>query len=163
VRRMAVIAALVVVLTSACSSGDGGDGSSSSPTTEQKAADVALILTMYHDINQAFQRKPDDGIRAVIAAQYPEDRADVDFARCLNTIAPGAKTLPPTKRIHMVPNVLTTTLDSGYTLTSNRVKGLHPKGRIYVTDVTMTDGGRPTVHQRHQVILGGKAYQFSTC
>jgi hypothetical protein len=162
VRRMAVTAALLVVLTAACSSGDQGDGASASPS-DQKTADVALILTMYHDINEAFQRKPDDGIRAVIAAQYPEVRADVDFARCLNAIAPGAKTLPPTKRIHMVPNVLTTTLDSGYTLTSNRVKGLHPKGRIYVTDVTMTDGGRPTVHQRHQVIFGGKAYQFSTC
>lgn len=162
-RRMMVVAALVALVTAACSSGDGSRGSSASTTTDQKVADVALILTMYHDINQAFQHKPDDGIRAVIASQYPEDRADVDFTRCLNTIAPGAKTLPSSKRIHMVPNVLTTTLDPGYTLTSNRVKGLHPRGRIYVTDVTMTDGGRPTVHQRHQVVLDGKAYQFSTC
>jgi hypothetical protein len=162
-RRMMVVAALVVLLTAACSSGDGGQGSSASTTTDQKAADVALILTMYHDINQAFPYKPDDGIRAVIAAQYPGDRADVDFARCLNAIVPGAKTLPSSKRIHMVPNVLTTTLDSGYTLTSNRVKGLHPRGRIYVTNVTMTDGGRPTVHQRHQVVLDGKAYQFPSC
>jgi len=83
---------------------------------------------MYQDINQAFQYKPDDGIRAVIAAQYPGDRADVDFARCLNAIVPGAKTLPSSKRIHMVPNVLTTTLDSGYTLTSNRVKRSPPEG-----------------------------------
>jgi len=156
-------AALVALLTAACGSGDGGKGSSASTTTAQKAADVALILTMYQDFNQAFQRKPDDGIRAVIAAQYPEDRADVDFARCINAIVPGAKTLPYSKRIHMVPNVLTTTLDSGYTLTSNRVKGLHPRGRIYVTDVTITDGGKPRVHQRHQVVLDGKAYQFSTC
>ena len=162
-RRMMVVAALVALLTAACSSGAGGQGSSASTTTDQKAADVALILTMYQDINQAFQYKPDDGIRAVIAAQYPGDRADVDFARCLNAIAPGAKTLPSSKRIHMVPNVLTTTLDSGYTLTSNRVKGLHPRGRIYVTDVTITDGGKPGVHQRHQVVLDGTAYQFSSC
>jgi hypothetical protein len=160
---MMVAASMVVLLTAACGSGDSGEVSSASTTKDQKAADVALILTMYHDINQAFQRKPDDGIRAVIAAQYPEDRADVDFARCINAIAPGAKTLPLSKRIHMVPNVLTTTLDSEYTLTSNRVKGLRPRGRIYVTDVTMTDGGKPTVHQRHQVVLDGKAYQFSTC
>ena len=60
-RRMMVVAALVVLLTAACSSGDGGQGSSASTTTDQKAADVALILTMYHDINQAFQDKPDDG------------------------------------------------------------------------------------------------------
>jgi hypothetical protein len=162
-RRMMVVAVLVALSTAACSSGDGSQGSSASTTSEQKAADVALILTMYHDINQAFQYKPDDGIRAVIAAQYPGDRADVDFARCLNAIAPGAKTLPSSKRIHMVPNVLTTTLDSGYTLTSNRVKGLHPRGRIYVTDVTITDGGKPRVHQRHQVVLDGTAYQFSSC
>lgn len=158
-----VAAALVALLTAACGGGDGRKGSSVSATTDQKAADVGLILTMYGDINQAFQRKPDDGIRAIIAAQYPGDRADVDLARCINAIVPGAKTLPPSKRVHMVPNVLTTTLDSGYTLTSDRVKGLHPRGRIYVTDVTITDGGKPTVHQRHQVVLDGKAYQFSTC
>lgn len=40
-----------------------------------------------------------------------------------------------------VTNILTMTPDSGYMLTSYRVKGLHPKGRIYVTDVPITDGG----------------------
>ena len=118
---------------------------------------------MYSDITSAFQRKPDDGVRALIAAQYPGDRADVDFARCVSAILPGAKTLPSSKKVHFDPNILTMTPDSGYQLTSFRVKGLHPKGRIYVTDVVITDGGRPTVRHRHQVVLDGKAYQFSTC
>jgi len=55
------------------------------------------------------------------------------------------------------------TPDPKYTLTSYRVKGLHPQGRIYVTDVPITDGSKPIVHQRHQVILDGKACQFTTC
>lgn len=49
-------------------------------------------------------------------------------------------------------------LDPGYPLTSDRVIGLHPSGRIY-----STDGGRPRVHERHQVVLDGKAYQLSAC
>jgi hypothetical protein len=80
-------------------------------------------------------------VRATIAAQYPGDRADVDFARCVSALLPGAKTLPSSKKVHFAPNILTMTPDSGYKLTSHRVKGLHPKGRIYVTDVTITDGG----------------------
>ncbi len=31
------------------------------------------------------------------------------------------------------------------------------------TDVVINDGTKPTVHPRHQVILNGKAYQFSAC
>ena len=118
---------------------------------------------MYDDISRAFQRNPDDGVRAIIAAQDPQDRLDVDLARCIDAIMPGAKTLPRTKKVHFVPNVATMALDPGYTLTSDRVTGLHPRGRIYATDVTITDGGRPRVHERHQVVVDGKAYQFSAC
>lgn len=102
-------------------------------------------------------------MRAIIAAQDPQDRLDVDLARCIDAIMPGAKTLPRTKKVHFVLSVATMTLDPGYTLTSDRVTGLHPRGRIYVTDVTITDGGRPRVRERHQVVLDGKAYQFSAC
>lgn len=158
---MMVAAAAVVLLTAGCSSGDGAK--STQATTDTKAADATLILTMYDNITRTFQRNADDGVRAIIAAQYPGDLADVDFARCINAILPGAKTLPPSKKLHFVPNILTMTLDPGYTLTSDRVKGLHPKGRIYVTDVTITDGSKPAVHQRHQVIVDGRAYQFSSC
>ena len=100
---------------------------------------------------------------AVPPAVHPGARADVNFARWVLGLLPGAKTLPYSKKVHFVPNIRTMTPDSGYTLTSYRVKGFHPKGRIYVTDVTITDGGRPTVRQRHQVVLDGKAYRFSTC
>ena len=130
---------------------------------DPSSADAKLIITMYDDISRAFQRNPDDGVRAIIAAQDPQDRLDVDLARCIDAIMPGAKTLPRTKKVHFVPNVATITLDPGYTLTSDRVAGLHPRGRIYATDVTITDGGRPRVHERHQVVVDGKAYQFSAC
>ena len=167
-RRLMVAVALVPLLATACSSAGRPNNStastaSRSSATGSKAADADLILTMYSDITSAFQSKPDDGVRAIIAAQYPGDRADVDFARCVSALLPGAKTLPSSKKVHFFPNILTMTPDSGYTLTSYRVKGLHPKGRIYVTDVTITDGGRPTVRKRHQVVLDGKAYQFSIC
>jgi hypothetical protein len=166
-KRLMVAVALVPLLATACSSGGGYNDSPASTVSRSSAtgskADADLILTMYSDITSAFQRKPDDGVRALVAAQYPGDRADVNFARCVSAILPGAKTLPSSKKVHFVPNILTMTPDSGYSLTSYRVKGLRPKGRIYVTDVTITDGGRPTVRQRHQVVLDGKAYQFSTC
>ena len=55
------------------------------------------------------------------------------------------------------------TPDPGYPLTSDRVTGLHPRGRIDATDVTITDGGRPRVHERHQVVLDSRASQFSAC
>ena len=102
-------------------------------------------------------------MRPIIAVQYPDDLADVDFARCVNAIVPGAKTLPPSKKLLFVPKIASMMPDPGYTLTSDRVTGLHPKGRIYVTEVTITEGSRPTVRERHQVVLDGKAYQFSTC
>lgn len=163
-RRMMAAAVALVFLTTGCSSGGTGNRAPARATTaDAQAADAELIVAMYDNINQAFQRKADDGVRAVIAAQYPGDLADVSFARCVGAILPGATTLPSTKRMHYTPNVLTTSLDTGYTVNSGRVKGLHPQGRIYVTDVTITDGGKPSVHQRHQVILDGKAYQFSTC
>ena len=165
-RRMMAAAVALVFVTTGCSSGGNGNAAASTAAAKAaaaKAADTELIVAMYDSINEAFQRKADDGVRAVIAAQYPGDLADVSFARCVGAILPGATTLPPTKRMHYTPNVLTTSLDSGYTVNSGRVKGLHPQGRIYVTDVTITDGGKPRVHQRHQVILDGKAYQFSTC
>ena len=53
--------------------------------------------------------------------------------------------------------------DQSFVLNSPRVTNLHPKGRIYVTDIVITDGGRPTVRSRHQVVLDGRAYQFTTC
>ncbi len=162
-RIMLAAAAVALMLTAGCSSVDGGNTSAAPRKTDPQVADAELIVAMYADINAAFQRKPDDGVRAIIAAQYPEDRADVDFARCIGAISPGAKTLPNSKKMHFTPNILTTALDPGYKLTTDRVKGLHPKGRIYVTDVTITDGRKPTVHQRHQVIRDGKAYQFSMC
>lgn len=118
---------------------------------------------MYADIDQAFQRKPDDGIRALIASQYPGDSADVDFARCLNAIVPGAKTLPASKRLTISPNIATMSEDPGYTINSDRVKHLHPRGRIYSTVITITDGSKPITRERHQVVLDGKAYQFSSC
>ena len=51
----------------------------------------------------------------------------------------------------------TMALDPGYPLTSDRVTGWHPRGRIYATDVTITDGGRPRVRERHQVVFDGRA------
>jgi len=162
-RMMAAAVALVFVTTGCSSGGTGNRAGAAATTTAAQAADANLVLTMYSNINQTFQLNPDDGVRAIIASQYPGDRADVDFARCVNAILPGAKTLPRSKRVHFVPNILTMSPDPKYTVTSYRVKGLHPQGRIYVTDVTITDGSKPTVHQRHQVILDGKAYQFSTC
>lgn len=163
-RRMMAAAVALVFVTTGCSSGGSGNAAAAKATTAAtQAADAELVLSMYSNINDTFQRNADDGVRALIASQYPGDRADVDFARCVNAILPGAKTLPRSKRVHYVPNILTMTPDPKYAVTSNRVKGLHPQGRIYVTDVTITDGSKPRVHQRHQVILDGKAYQFSTC
>jgi hypothetical protein len=69
---------------------------------------------MYDDISKAFERNADDGVRALIASQYPESIADVDFARCVTAILPGATTLPPTKRMHFTPNLATMTSDPGY-------------------------------------------------
>jgi hypothetical protein len=167
---VAVVALVLALVTAACTGGGHGGKSTTTPTSaapsrtaDPQAADARLILTMYDNINRAFQRNPDDGVRAIIAAQDPEDRVDVDFARCVNAIIPGAKTLPASKKLRFVPNIATMTPDSGYVLTSNRVTGLHPKGRVYVTDVTITEGKRPVVRARHQVVLDGKAYQFSQC
>lgn len=127
------------------------------------AADAALVLDMYARITQAFSRNADDGVRALIASQYPGDLADVAFARCVDAILPGAKTLPRTKRMHFAPNILTMAPDPAYTLSSARVPHLHPRGRIYLTDVMVSDGGKPTVRERHQVVLNNRAYQFTAC
>jgi hypothetical protein len=174
VRRTIAAVAALAFLTAACGGGgDGGKGAASasasvalasaSASRAQLATDEDAVLTMYADITQAFVHDPNAGVRALIAAQYPEDMADVSFARCVNALVPGAKTLPATKRVTFSPKITTMSLDPGYTVTSFRVKDLHPKGRIYVTDVLISDGGKPTVHQRHQVIVNGKAYQFSIC
>jgi hypothetical protein len=168
--RTATVVGLILLTTAACSAKNGGHqaappatATSSAAAADAKAADAELIVSMYADINEAFQSKPDDGIRALVASQYPADSADVDFARCINAIVPGATTLPASKKLHFVPNILTMTADTTYTVTSDRVKGLHPKGRVYVTDVEINDGGKPTTHERHQAVLNGKAYQFSSC
>ena len=168
-RISATAATLCLLLTAGCSSvtdeppNPTARTSAVETTADPTWADANLILTMYDDINTAFQTNPDDGVRAMIAYQYPDDLADVDFARCVAAIEPGATTLPPTKKLHFNPNITTMSPDPGYTLTSDRVKGLHPQGRIYVTDIAINDGSKPVVHQRHQVILNGKAYQFSAC
>ena len=162
-------ATLCLLLTAGCSGATDGRTDPPAPpsavetTADPTRADADLIVTMYDDINTAFQTNPDDGVRAMIAYQYPDDLADVDFARCVAAIEPGATTLPPTKKLHFNPNITTMSPDPGYTLTSDRVKGLHPQGRIYTTDVVINDGTKPTVHPRHQVILNCKAYQFSAC
>ena len=57
---------------------------------DPSSADAELIITMYDDISRAFQRNPDDGVRAIIAAQDPQDRLDVDLARCIDAVLPGA-------------------------------------------------------------------------
>lgn len=128
-----------------------------------RAQDIALITAMYENINRAFKINPNAGLRALIATQYPGDRADVDFARCVGAIAPGEKSLPPSTSLRFVPNTTKATADPSYTVTSARVHNLHPQGRIYETEVTITLGAQTSVHARHQVILGGKAYQFSSC
>lgn len=168
--RTTAVAVLIVLMPAACTAGKADRHSTpaspaAAPATSAgvKAADARLILTMYADITRAFQANPDGGVRTIVAFQDPQDRADVNFSRCVSAILPGAKTLPASKRFHFLPNITTMKPDPGYTLTSGRVKGLHPKGRIYLTDVLIDGGGKPTVHQRHQVVLGGKAYQFSAC
>ena len=182
-RRILAAAAAIAMTTAACSSaksakhtgpaastaGTSAAATSTAPVpgsstaTGVSAADVALIVAMYDTINRAFHRNPDDGVRAIIAAQYPGDLADVGFARCISAIVPGATTLPRSKALRFVAKVSSITPDPGYTLTSSRVRGLHPKGRIYMTQMTITQGRRTSVRVRHQVIRNGKAYQFSQC
>ncbi len=170
-RSLIVATVLLALAAAGCTSagtGQSGAGTAVPPaaasaTTDTTRADADLILLMYGAINDAFQANADDGVRAMIATQYPGDLVDVDFARCVNAIVPGATTLPPDKRLHFVPNIATMTLDPGYTVTSDHVKALQPTGRVYVTDVEINDGGKPAVHSRHQVIMGGQAYQFSSC
>ena len=65
--------------------------------------------------------------------------------------------------MHFAPQLSTVTADAGYTVTSDHVKALHPQGRIYVTEVVISDGTKPIVRSRHQVIFKGKAYQFASC
>ena len=169
VSRTGVALVAVLVCAGCTSAGRSGTARYSSPaprataTADPRAADAALILTMYDGISRAFQRNPDAGVRALIAAQDPQDLADVSFARCVGAILPGATTLPRSKRVHFSPNIRTMAPDPGYTVTSARVSGVHPRGRIYQTAVTISDGGRPTVRERHQVVLDGKAYQFTSC
>jgi hypothetical protein len=167
-RRLLTAVIVLAALVAGCSSANRGNtGATSvamtSSTGDPEAADAALILTMYDTISTAFQRNPDDGVRAIIDTQYPADIKDVDFARCVAAISPGAKTLPRDRRMHFAPQLSTVTADAGYTVNSDRVKGLRPQGRIYETDVVISDGKKPTVRSRHQVIFQGRAYQFSSC
>ncbi len=176
--------ASAVLVTAACTS--GGDNTGATPTktstratlptsattaqssgrsarSKVNASDIALIVAMYNRISEAFRRNPDDGVRAIIATQYPGDRADVGFARCINAVSPGAKSLPRSASLRFVPNIASVMPDPGYTVTSDHVHDLRPSGRIYTTEVTITQGERSTVHERHQVVRDGRAYQFSTC
>ncbi len=179
--RLIAAALALMFLAAGCTS--ASNGASTSPTTQVstpaapttppattrpgsaqvRPGDVALIFAMYRRVSHAFHRNPDEGVRAVIATQYPGDRADVGFARCVNAIAPGAKTVPRSKSVTFVPKAKTTTPDPGYTVNSAHVHNLHLAGRVYTTEVTITQSGRASVHLRHQVVLNGKAYQFSAC
>src|SRR6266536_2098590 len=90
---MALVAALTLA-TAGCSAAHGSSAASTkasrtTPVPSATAAtprpqDVALIIAMYENINRAFKVNPNAGVRALIATQYPGDRADVDFARCVN-------------------------------------------------------------------------------
>ncbi len=177
-RRLIAATLAITCLAAGCTSASAGKTTSASstpvstpaPTTapvasgaEVPAGDVALIFAMYRKVSQAFRRNPDDGVREVIATQYPGDRADVGFARCINAIAPGAKTVPRSMSVSFAPKAKSTTPDPGYTVNSAHAHNLHPAGRIYTTEVTITQSGRASVHIRHQVVLNGKAYQFSAC
>jgi len=83
-RTMAAAVALVFVTTGCGSGGTGNRAPAAATTAATQAADADLVLTMYSNISDTFQLNPDDGVRAIIASQYPGDRADVDFARCVN-------------------------------------------------------------------------------
>jgi hypothetical protein len=174
--RRVVVTLLALALVTGCSAADASpqrsDGTRAVDAATQKA-DAALILTMYADINSAFAQSPSAGVAALIATQYPGDLADVDPVRCLSALAvatsatpsPGATTAakPTLRRMTYTPRIATMAADPTFELTSTRVKGLHPRGRVYVTDIVMTDGGKPTIRSRHQVVLDGRAYQFTSC
>ncbi|HET7474568.1 MAG TPA: hypothetical protein VFJ97_00920 [Dermatophilaceae bacterium] len=181
-RRLLPVLTLVVALSgaAACSSASSaGSPSSATPSvsapaasarstpqreTPATAADRKLIAAMYARINAAFRKDPNAGVRAVIAAQYPGAASEVDFARCVNAIRPGAKELPKGVAISFTPNIKTTVLEPGYTITLRRGGLLHPEGRIYSTMVAISGTGiRAANHQRHQVVRNGTAYQFSSC
>ena len=112
-KRRNTMAALAIclLLTAGCSGANDGRTESTTAvppsavdtSADPTRADADLILTMYDDINTAFQANPDDGVRAIIASQYPDDLADVDFARCVAAIEPGATTLPPTQETAFRP------------------------------------------------------------
>jgi hypothetical protein len=152
------------------SSAAGGPGNSTgssapaAPSRAELAADSALIAGMYAQINRDFRQDPNLGVRAVIAAQYPEAAGDVDYARCVNAISPRAKTLPRGTVISFVPDLATMTPDPSFRVVTRAGKQLQPKGRIYSTVVAIAGTGvRPGNHDRHQVVLDGKVYQFSSC
>jgi hypothetical protein len=186
VGRWAALAGAVVVLAAGCTAAPAhratsaapsspsaapsatvtpGDSSAALPpvSSHVQAADTRLIVAMYTNINRAFTVEPNAGLRALLATQYPGDRSDVSFGRCVNVLAPHAKVLPRTTTVRFQPRVTTITADPSYTVTSGRVQNLHPKGRIYETLITISVGRQVSVHSRHQVILDGKAYQFSAC
>ena len=130
----------------------------------QLAADAALIAGMYARINIAFRQDPNLGVREIIAAEYPETTVDVDFARCVNALAPRAKTLPKGMVLEFTPKMQTMAPALNYQVTTVQGKKVQPRGRVYSTVVSIAGTGiRPGDRDRHQVVLDGKAYQFSSC
>ena len=130
----------------------------------QQAADRFLIQVMYDKINNAFARDPNQGLRAVIASQYPDDREDVDLTRCARALVPGATSLPPHFDLSFTPHWDSMEPDPGYQVTTFSGRQIQPRGRIYATLVGIAGNGvRPGDHQRHEVVLDGQAYQFTSC
>jgi hypothetical protein len=92
-------------------------------------------------------------VREIIAAEYPETKEDVDFARCVNAIAPRAKTRPKGMNLEFTPKMQTMTPDPGYQVTTLKGKRIHPRGRVYSTVLAVAGNViRPGNHDRHQVI-----------
>jgi hypothetical protein len=144
--------------------GPSGPSAPSRPTRAQLAADAALIAGMYARINVAFRQDPNRGVREIVAAEYPDTTDDVDFTRCVHAIAPRAKVLPAGMILEFTPKMQTMAPDPGYQVTTLKGKQIRPRGRVYSTVVVIAGNGiRPGEHDRHQVVLDGKVYQFSSC
>jgi hypothetical protein len=106
---------------------------------------------------------------ATAATPSPSTSRSRQPTKAARSAAPKASATAPTtsgpmhKRMTYTPRILTLAADPTFQLTSDRVRDLHPRGRVYVTDIVITDGGRPTIRTRHQVVLDGRAYQFTSC
>lgn len=140
--------------------------SGSAATTRHTAiptGDRALIRALYAQLSRAFAQGTVAGVRAIIATQYPGDRGDVSLSRCTATIKALSGRPSNSTTLSFAPDVATSVPDPTYVLTSGRVHALHPKGRIYATQISITQGNRTSVHKRHQVVLNHRAYQFTAC